>query len=168
VTAASADKIPREVTLRILLQREMTGVAVFFARHVDTPSGLTEQVDLARTPKFPGLLPKLGNEFALMAYRLQEGFGALICLSTCSVLTDEIVQIRHVRIQEQTEFKPSRPSHRALDHDDIGRVVRGPDAQAQMGADFDGHAADDSAAVIMHIHNAALAHELSTAVKHLP
>jgi hypothetical protein len=83
-------------------------------------------------------------------------------------LTRQLVKVRRVGIEEQPEFEPSRPSDCALHDNNIGRVIRGPDAQSEMGADFNRHTAGDAAAILMHVNDAALSDELCAPIKDTP
>jgi len=80
-------------------------------------------------------------------------------------LAPQLVKVRHGNSEEQPEFKPSRPSDRPLHDKNIGRAVRRPDAQPEVCTDFNGHTAGDTAAVLMHVYDAALSDEFSSTIK---
>jgi hypothetical protein len=80
----------------------------------------------------------------------------------------KFIEVRHVSVQEQSEFESTGPANGSLRHNDIGRIVCRPDTKTKMRADFHRHAAADTATVFMDINDAALSHELSAAIEHTP
>jgi hypothetical protein len=83
-------------------------------------------------------------------------------------LTRELIKVRRTGIEKQTEFQSPRPPDSALYHKNIGRILCGPDTQPKMRTGFHGHAARDSAPILMHVDDAALSHEFTTAIKDAP
>lgn len=73
-----------------------------------------------------------------------------------------------MRVKQQSEFQPSRPPDNALGHDDIDWVIAQPDAKPEMRSNLHGHAAGNTATVLMHIDNTALAQQFCFPIKDAP
>src|SRR5689334_23740147 len=69
------------------------------------------------------------------------------------------------RIQGHTELESFGPFYRTLGHHNIFRILTGPQAEAKSHTGFNGHAACNATAGLMHVKNAAFSCQLVTAIE---
>src|SRR5689334_8794518 len=72
------------------------------------------------------------------------------------------------RIQGHTELESFGPFYRTLGHHNIFRILTGPQAEAKSHTGFNGHAACNATAGLMHVKNAAFSCQLVTAIEDSP
>lgn len=156
--AKGADEIARKIALGILLQHEMTVVGVFYACHRLTIPPLSFH-STRRTLNSSMISPSWARSrnLRLPACRERSQAAEALCQKHCAPGPRQAGARVH--------RGPACERPRAVRIQVHGPSERFP---APQRADFHGHAAADAATVSMDINDAALSHELSTAIEDTP